>query len=433
MKKVIVSADPREGADLHLVPGKNFTTGAKPFAERFGPPTSIEEDLLTVASSIYVTDLAVLRGPAENYIRDIDLTIEVVNVHAFERVKDDILHALIVLSNDNWTLNFTPKPGQVEPMLPWEEKEGAALLFSGGLDSFSGAARLLREGKPLLLVSHTTHNCVVEDSQQALLEVLRRHFSHPFERVPFRVFGRTQGEFKFPAEEERENSQRTRSFLFLALGALSARRVGYHRILNIAENGQFAIHLPLSAARVGPFSTHTAHPEFVHHMERLLRVLLNSDSLTIENPYLYMTKAEVVADLGAGLFGDIPASVSCWKASRVKAGFKHCGACVPCISRRISLEHLNIRLAEYQRDLFNEQVDDLPPDDVGKRNLSDLSQFIARFRGYVPQRKDDLLEVFFELYNDHFDQDRVIEMYARFSREAYGVLSKYPALARMVR
>ena len=55
-----------------------------------------------------------------------------------------------------------------------------------------------------------------------------------------------------------ENSQRTRSFLFLVLGALAARRAGHIEIVYLAENGQMAIHLPLTQGRIGAFSTHTA-------------------------------------------------------------------------------------------------------------------------------------------------------------------------------
>jgi 7-cyano-7-deazaguanine synthase in queuosine biosynthesis len=429
--KVIVSSETKDGADLHLIPGKNFTTGMKEFRNRFTSPTSLEEDLLVVSSAIYVTDLAVRRGDAENYIRNIELTIDVVNLHAFERVKDDLLQALIVLSNDNWILNFRQRDGRPEPLQQQDEKDGVALLFSGGLDSFSAAAKFLRTGTPLYLISHVTHNRVIEDSQKALLQILDAHFGHEGERVSFRVYGRSQGALTFPSEDDRENTQRTRSFLFLALAALSARRIGIKKVLTIAENGQFAIHLPLNSARVGPFSTHTAHPEFIYHMQKMLRVLLSYEDLTIENPYVYMTKSEVVSDLGPDMCKHIARSVTCWKASRV-TGLNHCGICIPCISRRIALEHLKIDLAEYKRDLFREDVGALPPDDTGKRNFIDLLEFISHFRKYNPRKKDHLLEKFWELYNEHFDQDEVINMYARFSAEAYGVLSKYAALTKLI-
>ena len=71
-------------------------------------------------------------------------------------------------------------------------------------------------------------------------------------------------------------------------------------VVVIAENGQMAIHLPLTTARIGGFSTHTAHPEFVRMMGKLLSTLLDYP-IRIENPFLYMTKAEVVAAVAGGL------------------------------------------------------------------------------------------------------------------------------------
>ena len=58
--------------------------------------------------------------------------------------------------------------------------------------------------------------------------------------------------------------------MFLILAALVARRLGRRDLLMIAENGQMAIHLPLSTARIGAFSTHTAHPDVLDSMQTIL-------------------------------------------------------------------------------------------------------------------------------------------------------------------
>jgi hypothetical protein len=46
----------------------------------------------------------------------------------------------------------------------------------------------------------------------------------------------------YPSDAERESSQRTRSFLFLVIASIAARRSGFHDVILIAENGQMAIH-----------------------------------------------------------------------------------------------------------------------------------------------------------------------------------------------
>src|SRR5208337_1510406 len=122
---------------------------------------------------------------------------------------------------------------------------------------------------------------------------LAEHFAGRFgdglRRLTVRTGGRNKGAFKFPSDADREETQRTRTFMFLAIAALCARRTGHKELVVIAENGQMAIHLPLSPARVGAFSTHTAHPEFVALAAEFFGCLLDT-SFIVRNPYLYTTK-----------------------------------------------------------------------------------------------------------------------------------------------
>ncbi len=128
---------------------------------------------------------------------------------------------------------------------------------------------MLEAGEELQLASHYTASPSVAGSQRALFEYLRQSFPGRVSRVAARVTGQSAPDLPFPSDEAREPSQRTRSFMFLVIGAIVARRTGFHEMLMIAENGQMAIHLPLTPGRIGAFSTHTAHPEFVHEMEGL--------------------------------------------------------------------------------------------------------------------------------------------------------------------
>jgi hypothetical protein len=167
------------------------------------------------------------------------------------------------------------------------------------------------------LVSHYTANRVIRQSQIDLHDHLTSAFSPAPKWVSVRVTGRSSGALPFPADQERESSQRTRSFLFLSIAATVARRTGFYDLLLVGENGQMAINLPLTPARIGAFSTHTAHPEVlsgaVQYLSELLKV-----PFTVTNPFLYSTKSEVVARLAKSRDHKtaIPRSVSCWRASR---------------------------------------------------------------------------------------------------------------------
>jgi hypothetical protein len=76
---VVVGKSPPTDDSLKLRPGVNLITGEKEFRQRFGPPDSIETDVLTVASAIFAADIAFKRGDRSEFQRRIHLTIPVVN------------------------------------------------------------------------------------------------------------------------------------------------------------------------------------------------------------------------------------------------------------------------------------------------------------------------------------------------------------------
>jgi 7-cyano-7-deazaguanine synthase in queuosine biosynthesis len=422
------------GHDLELEIGQNVSVNVDPFAG-FGNLDSLDHDLLNVASCIYASDLAIKRKEREQHLRSMTLRVPVVNVQAFERVRPLLERALTTLSIDNWTLEFFPAAGSVADSTPeWPAKENSTLMFSGGLDSFAGSFHLLNSEQKITLVSHVTHNRPVETSQSRLADAVRSFTGKDVLHLQVRIFGRNHGKFTFPTDSEREETQRTRSFLYSSLAAVAARLSRSRRIIVMAENGQFAIHLPLSEARVGSFSTHTAHPKFLREMQDLLRALYLCEDLEVVNPFVHRTKAEVVALIPKACHSHIKDSTSCWRASRVKDSFTHCGECVPCLTRRIALESNGITLPEYERDLLAESIGSLKSDDLGKRNLIDVCQFVGLFGG--PNKiasNEEISYQFPELFDPHVDAAAAISMYQRFATEALKVFKGYPGVKSLLK
>jgi len=404
-----------------LSPGHNLITGERSFQRAIGEtPTSLERDLLTVASAIYAADLGVPRGEREQATRAFCLSIPVTNLHAFQSLRDQIEHVLYLLTSDSWEVRFKPKDGVPESRRAWPSDRGATLLFSGGLDSLAMAVERAEAAHPTVLVSHDSGNRVAMDSQSQLAAYLSRLSGGRMERFSIRARPQASAALGFPATHE--PSQRSRSFLYAAIAALTARRRGYTEVLFVAENGQMAIHLPLTTARLGPFSTRTAHPSVLAAYQTILTSLLGIE-LSISNPYVYRTKAEVVSRLCSVHPGEVSVACSCWRGSRVTV-FNHCGDCVPCIIRRVSLEVNGYFDREWARDLFREKVAALPDDDVGKRNLVDVVEFARLFAG---NRSDEELALrhFPGLISRHFDQAQATAMYRRFACEARDVLKRY--------
>jgi len=430
--EVVFDDSPVRQGVLALRPGMNLRTGEDNLRAAFGKLTSLEKDLLILASSVFTCDLAFKRGERENIVRKIKLKVPVVNHASLENVREEILYAMFLLSHDAWDIEFTHYQGTPEVTQTWsQESDSKVLLFSGGLDSFAAALNLGYSRQQVHLVSHLTGNQNISRCQASLFEHLNSTFPSQFTRTGVRVGGMnraTEG-YPFPTDQAREDTQRTRSFLFLTLAGIIARRISAKDVIMIAENGQLAIHLPLTAARISAFSTHTAHPEFIDSMTKILRAVL-SFNIRINNPFLYMTKAEVVGTIQRDGTTMIPNTISCWMSARITGGHTHCGACVPCIIRRIANESNGIKIDEYSRDILSEDIANLDADDIGRRNFVELAEFVRFFRTASSQAQ--ILNSYPELVNDAFDTGRAIEMYRRFSIEASRIFSAYPNLTAIV-
>lgn len=434
MNKVVVTfseADIKPNV-LFLRPNINLITGVSNFQSEFGTPTSLEEDLLVLSSAIFASDLALKRAERENITRSIELNIPVVNHHLFESVLKELRFALYKLSHDSVVINFIKRAGTIENYKVTTVKKNAkVLLFSGGLDSMSAAVQFGRAGDNVELVSHITGNQVISRTQNNLFRFLQDEFKNQFNHTSFRVGGRTNPKkgFLFPSDSEREETQRTRSFLFLTLASIVARRRGIKDVIFIAENGQLAINLPLTASRISSFSTHTAHPEFLYVMGKILSKLLDFQ-LEIHNPFLYLTKAEVVKSLIGYKTAIIKRTISCWQASRVTGQYNHCGYCVPCLIRRIAIENNGIRLNEYKRDILNEDLSRIEPQDEGLKNIKELCLFIKLLSQTKSQA--NLEDEYPDLINPHFNAVKAATMYKKFAKEALDVFGNYPGIKSLM-
>lgn len=411
--------------DQQLVDGKNLISGVKSFAADFGDVTPLERDLLNIASAIFAADRASPRGEREEYRRFIYLELPVSTFDTLDALAPLLTRLLRRLSQDVWTVRFIPAPSvsgdKAEASVHFPALGGDTLLFSGGLDSLSAAVEFGLSERPLLLSSHVTRNPATDGAQREIVErLLKSGFN--VEHKQFFVSSKNGGPQNL--QHDLEPSQRTRSLVFLTLAVLSARRTGRTKVIAMAENGQMAIHLPLSAARIGAFSTHTAHPSVLALAQQFFSSVLGYE-IQIENPYVYKTKAEVVAPLFGKAPETIELSTSCWKNARAMAnGARHCGQCVPCLIRRIALSTCGHDPTVYAVDLLKEDVASLPPEHDGRRNLVDLAEFAVRFSKNV----SDIHSEFPELISSDFDSSQAIAMYSRFAAEAHKYLSKYPHL-----
>lgn len=134
----------------------------------------------------------------------------------------------------------------------------------------------------------------------------------------------------------REHTQRTRSFLYSALGTVVAESVKAAGV-RFFENGVVSLNLPVADEVLRARASRTTHPRALELFSRLYR-LVTERHFVVDNPYLFKTKAEVVSTIakrGAGHL--IKYTCSCSRVFFQSKTQWHCGACSQCIDRRIAV------------------------------------------------------------------------------------------------
>ncbi len=303
-------------------------------------------DALEIAALAYAADSAIPRGGGwiegaiEPWARDFQFEIGVRDIDFWNRsdVNEGLVSVLNFLSDDRYRFRFFPLKNdraaqQYLKLVPASPKEWPfqnpprVLLFSGGLDSLGGAVEAAARGDNLVLVSHRSIS-VIDSRQQDLFQRLKNQFpSVSILRVPVWIHK--------IGKEAREYSQRTRSFLFWALGLAVGQSVNAGG-MTFFENGVVSLNLPIADQVLRARASRTTHP-FTLEMLQQLSGLLLSRPFAVDNPYIYLTKSEVISrivDAGAGDL--IRSSRSCSRTRNNKSVGWHCGCCSQCIDRQIA-------------------------------------------------------------------------------------------------
>jgi 7-cyano-7-deazaguanine synthase in queuosine biosynthesis len=323
-------------------------------------PPAAAIDFLRFAGAVYCVDKLAARPGT--WGRSLSLDIPVRDIERWTAAAPVVAEALSFLSGDQWKLDLRPDSAPTTEAAPLASDVDAVCLFSGGLDSFTGAVDLLAEGRRVCLVAHYEGGQAPK-TQEHLFRVLRRTYGR--DRLVLRqIFLRPAPPSNLqtrPLPDARESTTRTRSILFLAAGLVVASGYGPDVPLLIPENGFIGINVPLTRARTGSLSTRTTHPYFMEQFERSIRALGLTNPIV--NPYRTMTKGEMLANSPDRntLFAHAPTTLSCAhpEAPRyAKRQQGNCGYCFPCLIRRASMHHVNLDDPnDYAFDVLNEATE----------------------------------------------------------------------------
>jgi hypothetical protein len=310
---------------------------------RLGVPANARAfDFLTIAMAVTAADTFVDRASAhDGWAREFTLRIPLADPEPWRPVISLLEQALQFLSGDSWTIGLYP--GGPPPPMPQTRGRRINLagqdcvsLFSGGLDSAIGALDLLAGGKRPILISHSYRGDADRQNMiGARLPVTVPRFSanaNPVSKL----------------DEPNDVQMRTRSFNFIAYGALVAATLADQGNISlpvdllVPENGLIALNPPLTFRRIGSLSTRTTHPYFLALVQRIFDAV--AIPVRISNPYALKTKGEMLAECEdqTTLTAIARHTVSCgkWKRKNIQ-----CGKCVPCLIRRASFH--NARMTDH--------------------------------------------------------------------------------------
>lgn len=398
------------------------------------PASPLGQDLLDIATAIYMTDIAVLRGRNEQWVRNLALTVPVREPTFWQERAGDLSYLLYVLTHDAMRFEFLQREEPVEqapataPAAPYAAD--CVSLLSGGIDSLAGAVMLVKTGRRPLFVSHHSGNATVLAAQASVRQTVERLSGKPAAAGEVRLCanGRiTEESFFFPPMNQREPSQRSRSLLYMALAVTAAEAQGVREVYAF-ENGILTVAIPFSSARVGGLSTRSTHPKVIALVNELCqRAGLQCELL---NPFLYQTKAEIIRDVLRPALSpfEIQKTVSCWAAGRSS---RQCGGCVACLIRRLSMLAGGLPDEAYDLDILG-QPDGYPGTDA-YTNLVDLLSQCGDFLRSSDMELLRLAPELLDLQSADVSLTEVLAMYRRYAAEVCDVVSQhFPRAARLL-
>ena len=313
-------------------------------------------DLIRLATFTLAADCATSRGTLAavdnglTWRRDFRFVVPVSDPDRWNQaaLRHALANTLGFLSDERFRFEFVPladgkrggqirfsPPGDGRTFASWKDVDDV-LLFSGGMDSFSGAvdACLGSRTKPLL-VSHRSSG-KMKAVQRRLVDALRERTGGAapwYLGIDVHRHGR---------ELHHEETQRTRSFLFAAIAGAVSWLAGHNRI-RFHENGIIALNLPIAAQLQGARGTRTVHPRVLDGFARIL-ALVADQAFVVDNPYQWMTRGDVATRIQeAGVRELLRHTRSC---AAIRASTKmhpSCGVCSQCIDRQFAVRARGLR------------------------------------------------------------------------------------------
>ena len=347
------------GSNTHL----RLESVTKAFLRQM-PPRLV--DLLEIATYVYTADCEASRdlkwdddGAKETWDREFRFVVPVRDAAFWqsEEVRQNLESALCFLSGDTFHFTFRKlkkeKDRSLQHYLQIEDIEDTpfyqvdrVVMLSGGLDSLAGTLETLEQAKPLVAVSHRPV-AQTDKIQRDLVKLLRQEYPVPLLHISAWV-----NKSGFSSE----STQRTRSFLFSALGTAAASVLNAGGV-RFYENGVTSLNWPLAPEVLRSRASRTTHPESLFRLQDLYQLVTERSDFAVDNPFVFLTKSEVVSSIIKRRASELIArTCSCTHTMFRGKTQWHCGLCGQCLDRRIAILATGNKEADlwgdYEADAF---------------------------------------------------------------------------------
>ncbi len=398
------------------------------------PPRML--DLLEIVSYVYGADRHTYRGSKNDveyhqWSREYHFAVRVRDYNFWQQPNvAEALNNLLSFLSGNVCFRFVFEPGHTTPQANlFDTKEFAlarntnahVILYSGGLDSLAGVLEELdHTDRDLYLVSHRSGQPATSKTQDCLLEALRRpDHTRPnlraAERLKHYCFG-----CSLKGERAREETQRTRFFLYTAIAFVLSDLIGLDAI-TVYENGITSLNFPKRQDLVHSRATRTTHPRTIAALQNFFTMVAGR-TFRVETPFFWYTKTDILQSIANLNRHDlISSSVSCSKTFKVggNAG-THCGGCSQCVDRRFAtwaagLQN-NVEGGIYATDFLTERVTDGDMRTTIKDYVRQAKDFTTHsLDGFYTNRANELAEIC--EYLDDMNEEEAIERLWKLSQQ----------------
>lgn len=363
-------------------------------------------DLVTVMGSIYVADVTVTSR------KEIKVVIPVFNYKRWALIVKEVNQLVQWVSGENFIISFSHREHSLFASIPKHKLElstnNPVTLFSGGLDSLTGAYRNFRDN-----IKSDYLGFINKSEEKTHQEILRDFYLSIFKDIEVTLITK-------PVPKKNYLTQATRSLLYFAL-AVAKCVFNNSSDVYLYENGILSLNPEIN----NRFTTKTTHPRTLYIYRSILEKV--ELKINLHHPFIFKTKGESIEEMDVPFKKQIKNSFTCGAGrSNSKPHKGQCGVCIPCLLRKVSMAAYDNETYDSKYFIeYDTKINEVKDELHRKEFLSNLNYF-EKYCEYISKGNINIetriTEIFY-LEKDYLKENQ--KMFRKFQEEFERYMKKY--------